>query len=487
MAESAAFLEKAEEQYQISGRWLYYAVLVLASLQFIIVGPYINLTHQKELLTHQIESQRRLLAEAHVVSDKLTRQQASIRKELQARTDAVVSDLKCRFRQLDSLINADSPSDQAGSTHAAAASAPPFVQSFVQRPAPGAMQTPYTVAVECARASPLPAMQNQDRGDARDAERQGDRAKLLATVRSYVNDNIIRPRLVRFNDDWQRDVASVIDLQIADTKAAIAAEQAQLIPNTEPVGAAEIWQSLAKAADGMAQVVRQVRLTDDPGTDWWGTSEEKGRRMALQVKEAMRVASDPPRAVADAFRTLESQMGTQNEQLHAVEQDMNAKEAEMKDLRESLASFVLPAKLFATDLYSLSGQFTLLLGSALAVAIAWSATRLAELIDAAEASVLTGSSDTAAFAWLAIRARRWPYRASAMAVSRCILFGGWIGFTAWQWTGPVSSLSRWWQPVVATLAVCAASLYYWWMERSLAAFVASAPTERRPSLTVLPF
>src|SRR5262249_43077105 len=140
---------------------------------------------------------------------------------------------------------------------------------------------------------------------------------------------------------------------------------------------------------GLAQLeatTRAVKVAQAAGRDWWRTTQGKGEVMHQARLEAASGADGALAPVRAAERGLDEAIAAQKASLAAIDAELKAKAAELGRWGESLGAGVGPVQWFAIDLKTAAPQFPLFLGLALAFALVWPATRLAELVSIAGAS-----------------------------------------------------------------------------------------------------
>jgi hypothetical protein len=267
-----------------------------------------------------------------------------------------------------------------------------------------------------------------------------------------------------FNAAWS-DEARPLAEGIEGTRASLAETRRKFA--AEAGGDDRVWHVIDDALEQLAATTAGFAVRTDDTGDWWRTTEGKGEMMRQTRLEAARGAETALAPIREAERQLDATIAAQKTSLAAIDAELKAKAAELDRLRESLAGAVGPVQWFAIDLKTAAPQFTLFLGFALAFAVAWPATRLADLAAIAAASESLAPDDTVRI-WLAARRRRSGEGAErAATLLGDLLLLAWIAVAGYDLAGRAGT----YQIAIAAAAVSAAVAYDWFVRRSVAALL----------------
>ena len=277
--------------------------------------------------------------------------------------------------------------------------------------------------------------------------------ELVRDLRPYIEREIVLPSLRRFNQQWREEEAR----PLADRVARLV-----LVVRCEAEGGAHAGRLRGDVAgartDGRGDG-RAHRAHPHRRGDRGGNLVAHDARQIRPDGDHVRGRERRDRGCDEAEPNQESLAGIVEDQsrlLAQIEQKLTQKQKDLDELRASVAAAVTPAKWFAVDLDDVAPQFTLLLGLALAVAMAWPASRLAELVAIARTSLALDPGNEAIRFWLLTQsARRGAVPAGLGSLALGALLLAWIAFAAWQ----LSAENAFLQGAIGAIPIAAATLY----------------------------
>jgi hypothetical protein len=444
----------ANAQYQTALKWRWLAILVLAFLEFFIVAPYVELGRAKQRAELELRYGAALAQSAKAFGAGLAEAGEQIRGRVRQRTDEIREELGCRFSSLNAAIAA-ARGETPPPRHVRAEA--PRVQMSIPNMA---MQAPLAAPDDPCAAAP-PAFSAEQTRAIRAASRPED---LVRDLRPYVEQEIVLPSLRRFNREWREAEARPLADQVA--RLASSLSDAKQKAGAMPPGFAATWQALERAAAETGALIERIRLDEAAAAGtWWRTAQGKAVQMEIAFAAASGAIEDAMKPSRTAQESLAEIVDGQSRLLAQIQEKQTQKQKDLDELRASVAAAVTPAKWFAADLDDVAPRFTVLLGLALAVAMAWPASRLAELVAIARTSLRLDSGNEAMRFWLgtqSVRRGAAPAGLGSLALGAVLLL--WIVFAAWQ----LSSENAFLQAMTGAIPIAAATLYDIHIRRALA-------------------
>jgi hypothetical protein len=323
-----------------------------------------------------------------------------------------------------------------------------------------AMQAPLPPADGPCGEEPSPFSAEETRAIAA-ASRPED---LVRDLRPYIEREIVLPSLRRFNQQWREEEAR----PLADRGARLVSSLSDVKQKSGPMpaGFAGTWQALERAAEETVALIERIHIDEATAAGtWWRTTQGKAVQMEIAFAAASGAIEDAMKPSRTAHDSLGRIVEEQGRLLAQIDQKLAQKQKDLDEMRASVAAAITPAKWFAVDLDDVAPQFTLLLGLALGAAMAWPASRLAELVAIARTSLRLDPDNEAIRFWLgtqSVRRGAAPAGLGSLALGAVLL--AWIAFAAWQ----LSAENAFLQAMIGALPIAAATLYDIHVRRTLA-------------------
>ena len=444
----------ANAQYQTALKWRCLTILLLAFLEFFIVAPYVELGRAKQRTEIELRYGAALAQSAKAFGVKLAEAGEQVRGRVKQRTDEVRAELGCRFASLNAAI-AIARGETPPARHVRAEV--PQVQMAIPNMA---MQAPLAAPDDPCAEAPPPFAAEQTRAIVAASRPE----ELVRDLRPYIEREIVLPSLRRFNQQWREEEARPLADRVARLVSSLSDAKQKAGPM--PAGFAATWQALERTAEETGALIERIRIDEATAAGtWWRTTQGKSVQMEITFAAASGAIEDAMKPSRTAQESLAGIVEDQSRLLAQIEQKLTQKQKDLDELRASVAAAVTPAKWFAVDLDDVAPQFTLLLGLALAVAMAWPASRLAELVAIARTSLGLDPGNEAIRFWLLTQsARRGAVPAGLGSLALGALLLAWIAFAAWQ----LSAENAFLQGAIGAIPIAAATLYDLHVRRTLA-------------------
>jgi hypothetical protein len=454
---------------------------LLLFLQFFIVRPYVELSRDKARVEAVLKNAAAMAEPVGAFTQRLDAHRQEILGRVAAATEALQAELACAFGALnEEIAGARDPDRPRRVVVQPRGALPPEIQipnaplqvpnASIRAAQPPMLQAQMAPIVQmpigagrlhawpCVDLGEVPALPAPELAAAQAASNTG---ALIAALEPFIKREVVQPRLALFNAAWSDEARPLVEA-IEGTRASLAEARRKFA--AEAGGDDRVWQVIDDALEQLVATTRDFAVRTDDASDWWSTTEGKGEMMRQTRLEAARGAETALAPIREAERRVDATIAAQKASLAAIDAELKAKAAELDRLRESLAGAVGPVQWFAIDLKTAAPQFTLFLGFALAFAVVWPATRLADLAAIAAASESLAPDETVRI-WLAARRRRSGNGAvPAATLGRDLLLLAWIAVAGYDLAGRAGA----YQTVIAAAAVSAAVAYDWSVRRSVA-------------------
>lgn len=436
----------ARERYQSAVWWQAVVIAGLLGFHLTVMTPYVELSAEQSGLDRQLREQKRLAGLMTEMGDGVARlKDVADAHALAART---VQELRDAFADLSAAVAAiKEPERQAASGAIVPPPNMPFPAQVPLSNMPAMnMQMPRPMMQQMQMPRPMQEQMQQVQMPQRqtvfdatvidadlrrriaEAQSQGE---LQVLIRPVVETAIVTPIFDRFRSEWRS--GPLVEMKATVGTLIEKAEQAAGID----ASAGEAAARLREAAAALLTNAEQLELK--PGNDpyWWETVQGKGATMdanlAGMAGRVDRLLS-ADREISNLSRQVAALLSQKQALLEAASARLKEIEAEFKEQQGKVASFAKPLQAISLDLAVIAPLYPLLLGLAIAGLLAWPASRLLELRDAA-GLIQDTEAGRIARAWLAARAGGPGGRIDLMLIPVVLFALAWITFATVQLSG----------------------------------------------------
>jgi len=287
------------------------------------------------------------------------------------------------------------------------------------------------------------------------------RGELLIAVKTFVEENIVKPRYLTLNEDWKDRILPAVQRQSKTLARSI--ETAKKGFPEEP----ELWEDVLAALTTTTSATNDLELKPPSKPPFWWSTVVGKETAALELSE--RVARglrefEPdekvvkqllePEALTSLRKEVTNLLNEQEKLARQFPVKLKLLEQQFKEQQERLASLAEPIGFIALELGSVIALFPLLLGLIFGALTAWTSLRLRELGWITHL-VIQRTEDPLLWDWycgqLFLPPRRkpahlpagtvWDFREYAnsslirQSASLCVVFWLWIGIAAWRLHG----------------------------------------------------